>query len=128
MGAAGLATSELLAMVGCSHKAVVVNRHLASAWFGWWIRALGWTLPEPWDAIAGDYRTADGWIRVHTNAPRHRAAALSVLRCEGDEGAVAKAVSAAVCDELERAILDAGGCAAAMHSLPVRGSIRKARR
>ena len=36
-------------------------------------------LPALWEPIAGDYATADGWIRLHTNAPHHRAAAVSVL-------------------------------------------------
>jgi hypothetical protein len=29
--------------------------------------------------LAGDYLAADGWIRLHTNAPHHRLAALLVL-------------------------------------------------
>jgi hypothetical protein len=44
------------------------------------LRPVGWAPPPLWDPIAGDYRTRDGWIRLHTNAPDHRAAALAVLR------------------------------------------------
>src|SRR5438093_562842 len=29
-----------------------------------------------WDPVAGDYPTADGWVRLHTNYPWHRSAAL----------------------------------------------------
>ncbi len=33
----------------------------------------GWTVPAAWDPVAGDYRTSDGWIRLHTNYAYHRA-------------------------------------------------------
>ena len=39
-----------------------------------------------------DYATADGWIRLHTNAPHHRDAALGVLGVGVDRAAVAEAV------------------------------------
>ena len=73
IGAAGLATAELLDDTG--PKAVTVDRKLASLWFASTIRPLGWTIPPPWDPIAGDYAARDSWIRLHTNAPRHRDAA-----------------------------------------------------
>ncbi len=68
IGAAALTVSDLLAAVG-SAPPVVVDRRLASLWFGMSIRPIGWMLPSPWDPIAGDYLAADGWIRLHTNAP-----------------------------------------------------------
>src|SRR5262249_39149854 len=43
------------------------------------VRLLDGELGELWDPLAGDYRSADGWIRLHTNYPHHRAAALRVL-------------------------------------------------
>ncbi len=107
IAAAGLAVSELLGLSGRA-PAVTVDRHLASAWFGTSVRPQGWTLPAAWDPIAGDYRTADGWIRLHTNAPRHRAAALAVLDCPGEREAVASAVARAAAEGLESAILRAG--------------------
>lgn len=116
IAAAGLAVSELLGLSGRA-PAVTVDRHLASAWFGTSVRPQGWTLPAAWDPIAGDYRTADGWIRLHTNAPRHRAAALAVLDCPGQREAVASVVARAAAEGLESAILRAGGCAAAMRGL-----------
>ena len=70
IGAAALAVSELVAAVGDAPQ-VIVDRRLASLWFGMSIKPVGWTLPSPWDPIAGDYSAADGWIRLHTNAPRH---------------------------------------------------------
>jgi hypothetical protein len=80
-GMAALAIAELIAQSGGDAPDVRVDRRLASLWFGWSIRPIGWDLPPVWDAVAGDYRTADGWIRLHTNAPHHRAAALAVLDC-----------------------------------------------
>jgi hypothetical protein len=74
IGAACLALSELLGCAGHA-PAIVIDRRLSSLWFGWSIRPLGWTVPAPWDPIAGDYRAQDGWIRLHTNAPHHRTAA-----------------------------------------------------
>lgn len=35
---------------------------------------VGWSLPDVWDPIAGNYRARDGWIRLHTNYAGHRAA------------------------------------------------------
>ena len=65
----------------------------------------------------GDYATADGWIRLHTNAPHHRAAALSVLGATAEKQAVAAAVAHWKAEELETAIVGNKGCAAAMRSL-----------
>jgi hypothetical protein len=93
---------------------ITVDRRLASLWFGSTIRPLGWELPSLWDAIAGDYPAADGWIRLHTNAPHHRAAALSVLGTGADRAAVGAAVTRWPAGELEAAVVGAGGCAAAM--------------
>ena len=112
---AGLAVSELLALEGEAPQ-VTVDRHLASAWFLWSLRPQGWKLPAPWDPIAGDYRTEDGWIRLHTNAPRHRAAALAVLGCADERKPVAAAVARRRAGELEAAIVAANGCAAEMRS------------
>jgi hypothetical protein len=113
IGAAALAAAELAG----EGAPVRVDRRLASAWFLMTIDPIGWQLPPIWDAVAGDYETADGWIRLHTNAPHHRAAAMRVLGCAEDRDAVARAV--AKCDgaELESAVVDAGGCAAQMRTV-----------
>ena len=117
IGAAGLAVSELVAAVAKA-PLVTVDRRLAALWFALSIRPVGWTLPSPWDPIAGDYPAADGWIRLHTNAPRHRAAALGVLGSAAERPAVAEAVSRWSAAALEQAVVDAGGCAAAMRTVP----------
>jgi len=78
---AALSIIELLGKRGGQPLSATVDRRLSSFWFGLSIRPVGWQLPPPWDPIAGDYRTRDGWIRLHTNAPHHRAAAERVLGC-----------------------------------------------
>jgi crotonobetainyl-CoA:carnitine CoA-transferase CaiB-like acyl-CoA transferase len=105
------------AISGIGPQGIAVDRRLCGLWFGWSIRPNGWVIPNAWDPIAGDYRTRDGWIRLHTNAPRHRAVALHVLEVPENKEAVAAAVLGWKADDLEAAVVEAGGCAAAMRSL-----------
>ncbi|MDJ0944925.1 MAG: CoA transferase [Kiloniellales bacterium] len=116
IGAAGL-TLARYAAAGRAASAVSVDRRLASLWFGWTLHPEGWSLPPAWDPVAGDYPAKDGWIRLHTNAPAHRAAALSVLGVAAERSAVERAVAGWDAAALEAAVVEAGGCAAAMHSL-----------
>jgi hypothetical protein len=117
VGAAGVAVADFMTAAFGARPRVTVDRRLASLWFGFSIRPIDWALPTPWDPIAGDYATADGWIRLHTNAPHHRAAALAVLGVAAKKQAVAAAVSHWKAQELETAIVGNKGCAAAMRSL-----------
>lgn len=117
VAAAGCALSELMAARLTGPHPVTVDKRQASLWFAWSIRPDGWKMPAPWDPIAGDYATADGWIRLHTNAPHHRAAALTVLGTAAEKDEVARAVSLWTADALETAIVEKGGCAAAMRSI-----------
>ena len=99
---------------------VEVDRRLASLWFASSLRPEGWRVPPAWDAVAGDYPTRDGWIRLHTNAPHHRAVALKILKvleASPKRAAVAASVAGWRALDLEHAIVEAGGCAAEMHSL-----------
>jgi hypothetical protein len=109
------AVADLIAL-DHPRPSVTVDRPLASAWFRASIRPIGWSLPPIWDAVAGDYPAADGWIRLHTNAPHHRAAALGVLGVPAERDAVAAAVHAWEAEALEDAVVGAGGCAAALRS------------
>ena len=117
MGLAGLMVARLASPGGGEVRRVTVDRRLASFWFGMTLRPQGWELPPVWDPIAGDYRAKDGWIRLHTNAPHHRAAALSVLGNHNERVTLAPQVAKWEAEDLEAAVVAAGGCAAAMRSL-----------
>jgi len=115
LGAVGCALASLLETLGLSKSPEVkVDRRLAALWFGFSVFPIGWKLPPIWDAIAGDYQTADGWIKLHTNLPHHRAAALSVVGTSAQRSQVAKVIAGWGKDELEAEIVAAGGVAAAM--------------
>jgi crotonobetainyl-CoA:carnitine CoA-transferase CaiB-like acyl-CoA transferase len=116
VGAAALAVAELIAARHGGWPAVKIDHRLASLWFSASLRPDGWPVPPPWDPVAGDYRTSGGWIRLHTNTPPHRKAALAVLGVAAEKDAVAKAVSGWTADALETAIAAAGGCGAAMRT------------
>ena len=118
MGAAGASLARLVALDRETAPTTRVDRDLASAWFAFSLRPTGWQLPAAWDVVAGDYPTADGWIKLHTNAPHHRAAALSVLGVAAEREEVARAVASWDSDALESAVVAAGGAAAAMRSVP----------
>ena len=98
---------------------VQVDRALVNQWFSRSLYPVGWALPAAWDAVAGDYLSADGWIKLHTNAPHHRRAALAVLgltdRAERTD--VATRVAGWAAEDLEVAVVAAGGCAARMRSV-----------
>lgn len=116
LAAAGQAVSELLRQQTGELPNVAVDRRLASFWFSSSIRPIGWQVPPLWDPIAGDYATADGWIRLHTNAPHHRAAAERVLGACADRAAMAAQVAKWTSTALEQAVVEANGCAAEMRS------------
>ena len=118
IGAVGDAVSQLVSGLGFAAPAptTTVDGRLASLWFSMSIQPIGWELPPIWDAVAGDYETRDGWIKLHTNLPHHRAAALTALDVDYERDKVAAAVREWDATELETAIVDAGGVAAAMRS------------
>ncbi|WP_332766562.1 CoA transferase [Pseudomonas koreensis] len=116
LAAAGQAVSELLRQQTGELPTVAVDRRLASFWFSSSIRPIGWQVPPLWDPVAGDYATADGWIRLHTNAPHHRAAAERVLGACADRTAMATKIALWTSTALEQAVVEAHGCAAEMRS------------
>ena len=118
IGAVGDAIAHLLVDLGISTTVsrVQVDQRLASLWFAQSIHPIGWDMPPVWDAIAGDYQTRDGWIKLHTNLAHHRAAALSVLQVEAERGEVSDAVRSWDAQDLESKIVAAGGVAAALRS------------
>lgn len=96
--------------------ALRVDRRLASFWFATTLRPQGWSPPDVRDPVTGDYACRDGWIRLHANMPPHRAAELGVLGAAPERAAVARAVAGWDAQELETAIVAAGGCAAMMRT------------
>ncbi len=118
MASVGCALSTLAQSLGLAsiRPQVRVNKALASLWFGQSIQPIDWSMPPVWDAIAGDYRTQDGWIKLHTNLAHHRQAALEVIACKAEREQVAQAVANWRGIELESAVVAAGGVAAALRS------------
>lgn len=74
------------------------------------VRLDGRSLGAPFDPLSRFHRTADGWVRLHGNYPHHRAALYRVL---GPDPAAARRWVAV---DLETAVVDAGGCAAAVRT------------
>ena len=114
IAAAGIAIANLLEQQTGEHRSVQVDRRLSAFWFASSLRPRGWQVPPLWDPIAGDYQTRDGWIRLHTNAPHHRAVAERVLGPASDRETMARQVLGWSAGELEEAIVESGGCAAQM--------------
>ncbi|WP_201374045.1 hypothetical protein [Ktedonobacter robiniae] len=117
IASAGMAVAEFVALRRGTKPLVQVDRRLTSMWFSHSLRPIGWQLPPEWDAMAGNYKASDNWIRLHTNAPHHRRAAFHVLGCSEEREAVTKAVATWQATELEEAIVSAKGCAAVMRSV-----------
>lgn len=111
----GLATQAAANLI-TSSQPVEINVRLASRWFQHSFMPLNRPAPALWDPFAGDYASADGWIRLHTNAAHHRQAMESVLGHHPDRQALAQQVARWQTTELEQAIIAAGGCAAEMRS------------
>ncbi|MHA7306156.1 CoA transferase [Arthrobacter sp. TMN-49] len=118
MAQAATAVAQLAHHHGAAVPEISIDRDLAALWFGFSFTPVGWELPPVWDAIAGDYICADGWIRLHTNAVHHRAAALKVLGlgAAANRATVGSAVAHWPGEELEKAVVAAHGCAAVMRS------------
>ncbi|MGI9374230.1 MAG: hypothetical protein ACR2OJ_17220, partial [Hyphomicrobiales bacterium] len=94
-----------------------VYRGLASLWCKTSAIPQGWQLPDEWDEFSNDYKVNDGWVRLHTNAEKHRAAALKVL---GNPETIAHAhVAASRWNKysLETEVIAAGGAAAELRGI-----------
>ena len=118
VAAATLATAEFLAVRDDGRPLpVTVDSRQACAAFAaeGLFTPIGWDRPEIWDPIAGNYRARDGWIRLHTNYAYHRAAVERLLGA-ADRESVAAAVAEWKAEELETAVVGAGGCAAVMRT------------
>jgi crotonobetainyl-CoA:carnitine CoA-transferase CaiB-like acyl-CoA transferase len=106
------------ARTGARRPAVSVDRAHAAVAFRSerYLVPVDWTPPAIWDPIAGDYEARDAWIRLHTNYRNHRESALRVLGTGDSREEVARAVARWGADDLESAVVAAGGCAARMRT------------
>jgi hypothetical protein len=116
VAAATLAAAEFLATrTGSAPREVTVDSRAACAAFAaeGLFAPIGWSRPEIWDPIAGNYQAGDGWIRLHTNYAYHRAVVMRVLGA-GERDGVQAAVRRWKAADLETTVVEAGGCAAVM--------------
>jgi hypothetical protein len=114
-----LSIAELGALrLGSALPAVRVDRRQAAALFRSerYVQPVGWELPPMLDDLMGDYRTRNGFIRLHTNYAHHRTALLEVLGVPAERAKLEEAVSAHDSEVLEDAVVAAGGCAAALRT------------
>lgn len=74
-------------------------------------RVVGEPPARLWSRLSGDYRAADGWVRLHANYPHH---AVAIRRALGDDPTPAVGRHTAV--EVENMVLAEGGAAAAMRT------------
>src|SRR4029078_1265685 len=72
--------------------------------------------PPTWDAIAGVYKTRDGFVRLQTNFPHHRDAVCKVLNCKPERDAVQAALMQWDGEAFETAAYAGGGVVAFMRS------------
>ena len=81
-----------------------------------YLRVDGKPPPPAWDAIAGVYKTRDGFVRLHTNFPHHRDAVCKVLNCKPERDEVQAALMQWDGEAFETAAYAAGGVVAFMRS------------
>ncbi|CRK55878.1 CAIB/BAIF family protein [Alloactinosynnema sp. L-07] len=78
---ATLAAAELLRARGTDPGPVSVDPAHAMAAFRSERHLLidGESTGDLWSPLSGDYKAADGWVRLHCNYPHHEAAALTAI-------------------------------------------------
>jgi crotonobetainyl-CoA:carnitine CoA-transferase CaiB-like acyl-CoA transferase len=110
------AAADLAEAQGLPRPAVAVDaRHVACAFASErHLRREGSPPAAPFAPLSRFARTADGWIRLHANYPHHARALLAALDAREDDALHAIAERSA--EELEAAIVAAGGAAAAVRS------------
>ena len=107
-----LAGTALTRLMDIPSDRARVDARLCAFWGLTSCKPIGWTPPEPWDPFSAIFKAANGWIRLHTNAPHHKAAAMKVLGAASTKDEVAEAISKLDVAALEQRIIDAGGAAA----------------
>ncbi len=118
LAAAGLAAAALWRQRGGWAQIVSVDSVAAAAEFRSerLLRVNGAAPADPWDPIAGLYPTTDGWVRLHTNFPHHRAGVIRLLHCADERPAVAAALRTREAVAFETEAAEAGLCVTALRS------------
>jgi crotonobetainyl-CoA:carnitine CoA-transferase CaiB-like acyl-CoA transferase len=118
IAAATLAAGEMLKLREIEPGVVTADtRHAAAAFHSEQLLRVDGAAPESvWAPLSGNYRAADGWVRLHCNYPRHEAAVCWGLGVPGTREAVEKAVAGRGAREIEHAVVSAGGAAAQLRS------------
>src|SRR5437867_503546 len=118
IAAATLAAREIARERGGPTQTVYVDmRHAAIAFRSErYLRVDGAPAPELWDKIAGAYRCADGWVRLHTNFAHHRDGVLRLLGCANERSAVQDALMSWRGEGFETAAAEAGLVVTALRS------------
>ncbi len=115
IGAATLAAAALWADRGGPPQRAQVDRTEAAVAFRSerYLRVAGEPPTDPWGPLAGDYRAADRWVRIHANFDHHRDAALRALGMPAAPDTARMDVEAAVAgfeaaDLVERIMAEGG--------------------
>src|SRR3954462_928603 len=118
VAATGLAAAEIWRMrSGAAQDVAVDMRHaVVECRSERYLRVDGNPPPAAWDAIAGVYKTRDGFVRLHTNFPHHRDAVCTVLNCKPERDAVQAALMQWDGEAFETAAYAGGGVVAFMRS------------
>ncbi|MFI6810808.1 CoA transferase [Nonomuraea sp. NPDC050328] len=112
----GVATGAAAAIAG--ESAEVDVREALAAFLDERYFLIDGVAPELWAPLSGDYRTVDGWVRLHCNFDHHREAVVEALGLMGgvERAEVEVACGSRTAIEVEEAVTAAGGCAAAQRS------------
>jgi hypothetical protein len=119
IAATGLGASDLWRLKTGRGQEVEIDMREASAAIrsDRFLRIDGREPPSPWSATAGFYRTRDDrWLQLHSNFPNHLEAAVRVLGCAPERGAMTRAIANRDAFELEEALIEAGMCSAVVRS------------
>ena len=118
VAATGLAAAEIWKMrSGQAQQVAVDMRHaVVECRSERYLRVDDKPPPPAWDAIAGVYKTRDGFVRLHTNFPHHRDAVCKVLNCKPERDAVQAALMQWDGEAFETAAYAGGGVVAFMRS------------
>ncbi|GII22403.1 CoA transferase [Planosporangium mesophilum] len=117
VAAATLAAGRLWQARGGPAPTVRVDvRHAALAFRSERYLRVDGRAPAVWADLSGDYRAADGWVRLHANYPAHREAITRALGVPEDRERVAAAVAERGAVEVEDTVVAVGGAAAALRT------------